>query len=77
MYKFGDSLNETLGDSWRKRHNAVKQHITCEAALAGVPVDCEAYSIFSDLLHAAMEEEGGELQRGISRQGKVPDFKFL
>ena len=30
----------------------------------------------SDLLPAALEEEGGELQWGRARQGKVPDFKF-
>ena len=40
-------------------------------------MDCEVYGLFSDLLPAALEEEGGELQWGRARQGKVPDFKFL
>ena len=78
--KFGDSImccKEIPGDSWRKRHDTVKQHIAAEAALAGIPVDCEVYGLFSDLLPAALEEEGGELQWGRARQGKVPDFKFL
>ena len=78
--KFGDSVQcckEITGDSWRKRHDEVKQLIASEAALAGVPADCEVYGQFSDLLPAALEEEGGELQWGRARQGKVPDFKFL
>ena len=39
--KFGDSVqccNEIPGDSWRKRHDGVKQLITAESALAAVPV---------------------------------------
>ena len=78
--KFGDAVlccAEIPGDSWRTRHDSVKQQITAEAAFAGVPVDCEVYGQFSDLLPAALEEEGGELQWGRARQGKVPDFKFL
>ena len=34
-------------------------------------------NLFGDLLPAALEEEGGELQWARARQGKVPDFKFL
>ena len=78
--KFGDSImccKEIPGDRWKKRHDTVKQHIAAEAALDGIPVDCEVYGLFSDLLPAALEEEGGELQWGRARQGKVPDFKFL
>ena len=45
--------------------------------MSKVPVDCEVYGLFSDLLPAALQEEGGELQWGRARQGKVPDFKFL
>ena len=55
----------------------MKQHIVTEATLSKVPVDCEVYGLFSDLLPATLEEEGGELQWGRARQGKVPDFKFL
>ena len=80
MDKFGDAImccKEIPGDSWRKRHDSVKIHITAEATLHGVPVDCEVYNLFGDLLPAALEEEGGELQWARARQGKVPDFKFL
>ena len=54
-----------------------------EVVLAGqslfvfVFVDCEVYGQFSDLLPASLMEEGGELQWGRARQGKVPDYKFL
>ena len=40
--------------------------------LSGVFVDCEVYGQFSDLLPASLMEEGGELQWGRARQGKVP-----
>ena len=48
------------GDSWRKRHNTVKQHLMAEAALAGW--DCEIHGLFSNLLPAALTEEGGDLE---------------
>ena len=78
--KFGDAVmcsNQIPGDSWRTRHDTVKQQIVIEAALAKIPTDCEVYGLFSDLLPAALEGVGGELQFGRARQGKVPDFKFL
>ena len=78
--KFGDAVmcsNQIPGDSWRTRHDTIKQQIVIEAALAKVPTDCEVYGMFSDLLPAALEGVGGELQWGRARQGKVPDFKFL
>ena len=78
--RFGDSVlccQEIPGDSWRHRHDTVKMAIYLEAGLAKVPADCEVYGLFGDLLPAALLEEGGELQWGRARQGKVPDFKFL
>ena len=78
--RFGDSIlccNEIPGDSWRHRHDTLKMAIYMEACLAKVPVDCEVYGLFGDLLPAALLEEGGELQWGRARQGKVPDFKFV
>ena len=65
------------GDSWRKIHDTVKQHVMAEAALAGIPSDCEVYGLFSNLLPAALTEVGGELHMARARQGKVPDFRFL
>ena len=78
--KFGDAVlcsHEIPGDSWRHRHDTVKMAIYQEACLSKVPVDCEVYGLFSDLLPAALQEDGAELQWGRARQGKVPDFKFL
>ena len=78
--QFGDAVlcsHEIPGDSWRHRHDTVKMAIYLEACLAKVPADCEVYGIFADLLPAALQEEGGELQWGRARQGKVPDFKFV
>ena len=63
--QFGDSVlccKEIPGDSWRHRHDEVKIAIHREACLSKVPVDCEVYGEFSDLLPAALREEGGELQ---------------
>ena len=78
--KFGDNVlcsHEIPGDSWRHRHDEVKMAIYREACLSKVAVDCEVYGLFGDLLPAALLQEGGELQWGRARQGKVPDFKFL
>ncbi len=78
--QFGDAVlccPEIPGDAWRHRHDTVKSAIYLEAVLAKVPADCEVYGLFGDLLPAALQEEGGELQWGRARQGKVPDFKFL
>ena len=78
--KFGDSVlccNEIVGDAWRSRHDSVKQALYREACLSKIPVDCEVYGQFADLLPASLTQEDGELQWGRARQGKVPDFKFL
>ena len=69
--------NDICGDTWRRRHDVVKQQIVTEVTLAKVPIDCEVYGLFSDLLPADLQQEGGELQWGRSRQGAVPDFKIL
>ena len=78
--KFGDAImncTDIYGDTYRTRHDRIKQHVMSEAMLSGVFVDCEVYGQFSDLLPASLMEEGGELQWGRARQGKVPDYKFL
>ena len=77
---YGDTVVNSAsipGDTWRKRHDSIKQHLAKEAALAGIPADCEVYGLFSDLLPAALTQEGGELHMARARQGKVPDFRFL
>ena len=71
------NCTDIYGDTYRTRHDRIKQHVMSEAMLSNVFVDCEVYGQFSDLLPASLMEEGGELQWGRARQGKVPDFKFL
>ena len=78
--KFGDTVmncHDIFGDTWRRRHDQVKQHIMTEALLSGIHVDCEVYGQFADLLPASLLEEGGELQWGRARQGVIPDYKFM
>ena len=78
--KFADSVmncHDIYADTWRNRHDRIKEHVVSEAIHSGVYVDCEVYGQFSDLLPASVTEEGGELQWGRARQGCVPDFKFL
>ena len=77
--KFGDKVmcsTEICGDTFRRRHDTVKEHIKTEADLAAVPLDCEVFGKFSDLLPAVLMEVGGELQGRRQRQGKIPDFQI-
>ena len=77
--KFGGKVmcsTEIVGDTFRRRHDTVKEQIKTEADLAGVPLDCEVFGKFSDLLPATLMEAGGELQGGRQRQGKIPDFQI-
>ena len=41
-----------------------------------MPIDCEVYGIFKDLIPAALTEEGGELQFGRQRMGLCLDFRL-
>ena len=78
--KFGDAImncTDIYGDTWRTRHDKIKQHVMSEAMLSGIYVDCDVYGQFSYLLPASLMEEGGELQWSRAQQGKVPDYKFL
>ena len=74
---YGDAImncGDIPGDSWRHRHDTVKQALVVECLASGLPHDCEVYGLFSDQLPAVVQEEGGDLQWGRSRQGLVPDF---
>ena len=68
------TCHHVSGDTYRRRHDIIKQHITTEAALSSFPLDFDVYGRFSDLLSAALEKQGGELKFGRQPQGKVPDF---
>ena len=47
-----------------------------ECLQSKLPHDCEVYGMFSDLLPAAAEAEGGGLEWGRARQGLIPDFRL-
>ena len=70
------NCSELPGDSWRHRHDTGKMAITTECYDSKLPVDCEVYGLFSDLLPAAAEANGGGLEWGRSRQGLIPDFRL-
>ena len=63
-------------DSWRHRHDSFKVTIVNMCNEARVPIDCEVFGIFRDLIPAALTAEGGELQFGRKRAGLCPDFRL-
>ena len=76
---YGDTVmncGELPGDSWRHRHDSGKMAITTECYEAKLPIDCEVYGLFSDLLPAAAETRGGDLEWGRARQGLIPDYRI-
>ena len=44
---------------------------------ARIPIDCEVFGLFRDLIPAQLMEEGGELGYCRQRNGFCPDFKLL
>ena len=73
---FADELNcaHLTGDSWRHRHDSLKVALVNTCNQAGVPVDCEVFGIFCDLIPAELAGQGGELQYARQRNGLCPDF---
>ena len=71
------NCTDIYGDTYRTRHDRIKQHVMSEAMLSGVYVDCEVYGQFSDLLPASLEEEGWGIAVEECQQGVIPDYKFL
>ena len=63
-------------DSWRHRHDSFKVAIVNMCNEARVPIDCEVFGVFRDLIPAALTAEGGELQFGRKRAGLCPDFRL-
>ena len=60
--KWGDAImncQDIYADTWRQRHDRVKQHVMSEAIISEVHVDCEVYGQFLNLLPATLMEEGG------------------
>ena len=76
---FGDELVCALGlsqDTWRTRHDELKVVLVNIANQARLPIECEVFGLFRDLIPAVLVEEGGELQYGRQRLGLCPDFKL-
>ena len=75
---FGDELMTAhlTEDSWRHRHDSFKVTIVNMCNEARVPIDCEVFGIFRDLIPAALTADGGELQFGRKRAGLCPDFRL-
>ena len=70
------NCSDLPGDSWRHRHDTVKTAIATACFQAKLPLDCEVYGLFSDLIPPAEQGAGGELEWGRSRQGLIPDFRI-
>ena len=75
---FGDEvMTATLPqDTWRTRHDAFKVVMVNIANEARIPIDCEVFGLFRDLIPAQLLEEGAELGFGRQRLGLCPDFKL-
>ena len=75
---FADELNcaRLTGDSWRTRHDSLKVILVNMCNDARVPVDCEVFGLFRDLIPAQLAAPGGELQYARQRNGLCPDFKL-
>ena len=78
MGPFADELNcaTMTGDSWRTRHDSLKVVLVNMCNDARVPVDCEVFGLFRDLIPAQLAGPGGELQYARQRNGLCPDLKL-
>ena len=69
---FGDNVmncHDLLRDTWLERHDTGKLAVVNEFFLSKVPVECEVYGLFADLIPAAETAHGEQLQWGPA----VPD----
>ena len=75
---FGDEVMTAhlTQDTWRTRHDDLKTTIVNMCIDARVPVDCEVFGLFRDLIPAELTAEGGELEHGRQRLGLCPDFRL-
>ena len=62
IYPYQLNCAELPGDSWRHRHDTVKQALVSEMLVSKVVHDCEVYGVFDDLIPAAAHEAGGDLE---------------
>ena len=73
---FGDEvMTATLPqDTWRTRHDTFKVVMVNIANEARIPIDCEVFGHFRDLIPAQLLEEGAELGFARQRLDLCPDF---
>ena len=77
MLKLIFQISSTLTqDTWRTRHDALKVEMVNLANDARIPIDCEVFGLFQDLIPAELMEDGGELGYSRQRNGLCPDFKL-
>jgi hypothetical protein len=79
MDPFGDAVmncKDIPGDSWRIRHDSGKLAIVNQCLLSKLPVECEVYGIFADLIPSGASIDGEFLQWGRARQALVPDYRL-
>ena len=76
--QFGDEVMTAAlpQDTWTTRHDSLKVEMVSMANEARVPIDCEVFGLFRDLIPAEEMEEGGTLGYCRQRNGLCPDFKL-
>ena len=75
---FGDELMSAtlVGDSWRWRHDSLKQLLMSVCEDSKIPAEAEVFGLFRHLIPAAVTAEGGEFQEARARNGLCPDLKL-
>ena len=75
---FGDELMAAtlVGDSWRWRHDTLKNLLVNICEEAKIPAEAEVFGLFRHLIPAQLTGEGGALQQPRQRNGLCPDLKL-
>ena len=60
------------GDSWRWRHDSLKECLMSICNESKVRADAEVFGLFRTLIPAELTEQGGDLQYGRQRVGLTP-----
>ena len=71
------SVTNIPGDSFRHRHDKVKNVLNRFCLASNIRAECEVFGAFKDLIPVnALEQEDEGLERGRGRQGLLPDFRI-
>ena len=75
--KFGHCSSRYIpGGSWTVRHDTSKLALLNECIQSKLPIECEGYGVFADLILSETTAEGEELLWGRAKQGMCPDFRL-